>query len=112
MPRTPFKRVSDQERRENRYEIRLNDMEEEAIQKKAAMRNLSVADYMRRCALGRRADVRYEVEIILLLNQLVQAIRSLHKDLADMLNKVDPVIILSLRTVIDEARKAILRIEK
>lgn len=78
-----FKTVPAEQRRSNRYEIRLTAKEAEAIQFSAKIRQMSVAEFMRRAALGRRADVRYEVEIVIVLRDVVAAIRLLYAALVE-----------------------------
>lgn len=104
-----FAAKTDSERRSIRYEIRLNAAEETAIKHAAEIRKLSVAEYFRRTALGRRADVRYEMEIVLQLSQVVQSIREMHADL--VLRDIAPTA-EGFRPVIQDARAAMLRIEK
>ena len=102
-------KISDAERRSLRYEVRLNSAEDEAIKHSAAIRKLSVAEYMRRAALGRRADVRYEMDIVLQLSKIVKTIRDLHVDLVE---RGIELTAEGFRPVIDEAIAAMLRIEK
>jgi hypothetical protein len=52
--------------------------ESETIRKAAHIRSLSVAEFIRRAALGRRADVRYEDEIVRQLSTVVRVIRGMH----------------------------------
>ena len=104
-----FKKIPDADRRSIRYEIRLNAAEEAAIKHAADIRKLSVAEYFRRAALGRRADVRYEMEIVLQLSLVVQSIREMHADL--VVRGFAPTA-EGFRPVIKEAIAAMLRIEK
>lgn len=78
-----FKKIPDDQLRSVRYEIRLTAKEAEAIQFSASIRQMSVAEFMRRAALGRRADVRYEVEIVIVLRDVVAAIRLLYAALVE-----------------------------
>ncbi len=68
-------------RRDTRIEVRLNEKEAAAIRHAADIRMLTVSEYLRRTALARRADVRYEQEIVLRMSQEIQAIRALHADM-------------------------------
>lgn len=104
-----FKSKSPEQKRSVRYEIMLSVMEAEEIRTSARTRNLSVADFMRRAALGRRADVRYETETVLALREVVQAIRNLHATYVE--NKFQ-VPAKELGALIDEALAAMLRISK
>jgi hypothetical protein len=104
-----FKKKPLEQRRTIRYEIMLSMAEAEDIRTSAKIRNLSVADFLRRAALGRRADVRFETETVLALREVVQAIRQLHATFAakDAALPKD-----GLGQVIDAALAAMLRIEK
>jgi hypothetical protein len=62
------------------YKIKLNQAEADSIRQKAELRNLSMAEYMRRASLGRKADIHFETEIILTLRDSTKAIRTLHAD--------------------------------
>jgi hypothetical protein len=60
----------------------MNEKEAEKIRKSAKDRQLSMAEFMRRAALGRKAPVNYDVELFLALRKLDQSINSigdLHK---------------------------------
>jgi len=105
----PFKKKPEAEKRKIRYEILLSQKEAEEIRTYARIRNLSVADFMRRAALGRRADVRYETETVLCLREIVQSIRQLHATFAA---KDIPLPKDQLGTLIDQALAAMLRISK
>lgn len=72
-----FKQKPLSEKRRIRYEIMLSAVEAEEIRTSARIRNLSVADFMRRAAMGRRADVQFDKEIVLTLREVVQLIRQL-----------------------------------
>ncbi len=104
-----FKKLPDGERRTIRYRVWVNEAEDAAICHAAAIRKLPVADFFRRAALGRRADVRYEMEIVLVLSTLVQSIRALHADLVK--HGIAPTA-EGFRPLIAEAREAMRRIEK
>ncbi len=73
-----FKKMSDSEKKLERIEIRLSTKDAKTIRASAFMRNLTVADFIRRAALGRRADVGFEVEIVLALSDVVKSIRQLN----------------------------------
>jgi len=104
-----FKKLPDAEKRTTRYEILLTPKEAESIRTFAKIRNLSVADFMRRAALGRRADVRYETETVLALREIVQAIRQLHTNFAA---QEIPISKEQMGMLIDVALEAMLRISK
>ena len=69
-----FKKKSEQERRSIRYPILLNQKEAEQIRNAANERQLSVADFLRRTALGRKAEVNHNTELVLALLQLDRSI--------------------------------------
>lgn len=104
-----FTQKSDAERRSFRSKVMLNAAEHAIIKHAAEIRNLSVSEYFRRSALGKRTDVRYEMEIVLQLIKIVQTIRDLHVDLVE--RGIEPTA-EGFRPVIDEAIAAMLRIEK
>lgn len=101
--------MPDSEKRLIRYEILLSEKEANDIRSFARIRNLSVAEYMRRTAMGRRADVRFETEIVLSLREVIQSIRQLHATFITE-GVVPPRHELGL--LIDEALAAMLRISK
>lgn len=104
-----FKAVSDQERKDSSVLVRLNNTDLDTIKNSASIRNLSVSEFIRRAALGRKADVRYETEIVLQLSDVVRAIRAIHKAMVDH-NLVPPEEIWG--PVMDAAEAAMLRISK
>lgn len=73
-----FKKMPIEERKIFRCEIRLTAVDAATISASARMRNLSVCEYMRRTALGRRADVCYESQMVLALTDVVEAFKMLH----------------------------------
>lgn len=99
-----IKPVSDENRKSVAYQVRLNQAEAIAIRRSALMRNLSVAEFIRRAALGRKADVRYETEIVLALREVTQAIRKMHADFVEA--KILPVEFEEWRVVIKQATEA------
>ena len=48
-----------------RLDVRVNAAEKAEIKERASRACLSVSDYVRRCALGKRVDMRYDVDTIL-----------------------------------------------
>ena len=48
-----------------RLDVRVNAAEKAEIKERASRACLSVSDYVRRCALGKRVDMRYDVDAIL-----------------------------------------------
>ncbi|CAG0950743.1 hypothetical protein RHDC4_00059 [Rhodocyclaceae bacterium] len=109
MKRKLFKKVPDAERRTIPLKIMLNAAEDEAIKRAAEIRILDKSEYVRRAALGRRADVRYETEIVLALTKVTQSIRALH---VDLMEKGIAPSAEAMRVIVKDARDAIRRIEK
>lgn len=104
-----FKKMPSAEKGTVRYEIRLSGKDAEIIRASALVRNLSVAEFMRRAALGRRADIRYETEIVLTLRDVVQSVRMLHA--AYVSDGIVPQTEI-WEMIISEAKTAMLRISK
>lgn len=104
-----FKKIPAEKRKSVRYEVRLSPKEAETIHTSAHIRNLSVAEFIRRAALKRRADIRYETEIVLTLREVVQSIRRLHAALVE--RGIQPPED-EWRPLIKEAVAAMLRISK
>lgn len=101
-----FQKVADSEARKPRG-FRATNKEWESIQKEASVRNLTANDYLIRAALGRRADVRIETEIIIALRDVVAAIRALHASVVEL--KLQPLK-EEWGVIIDEACAAMRRI--
>ena len=104
-----FKKKDESERRSARYQINLNEAEVTEIRHLAKIRQMGVAEFMRRAALGRKADVDYETEIVLALIGITKAIRGLHKGMVEQ--GFPPPEELLLPVILD-ARAAMLRISK
>lgn len=105
-----FKTKPATERKSIRYEIRLTAGDAEKISKAAKDRQLSVAEYMRRTALGRRADVNYEVDLVLALLQLNRAINSIGELHKQMIARGITPPVDDWRPVKNEIRQAVVRI--
>ena len=104
-----FEKKDETSTRSVRRELRLTKEEDRQIRDAAALRQLDVSDLIRRAALGRKADVRVEVEIILMLIEVVKEIRELHATVLAT-GAVPPE--QQWQPVIDQAVAAMLRIEK
>ncbi|OJW50282.1 MAG: hypothetical protein BGO63_11250 [Candidatus Accumulibacter sp. 66-26] len=95
----------------------VNAAERAEIEHNANIRNLTVGDFMRRAGLGRKADVRYDTQIVLAVTELVQSIRTLNVDLLSMqtvemdANRLD-ALLDTMRQIVGEAKAALLRIDK
>jgi len=98
-----FKKISEHDLRSISYRIHLTETEAETIRTSAGIRNLSVADFMRKAALGRRADVRYETQIVLSLWSVDRSLRALRAAMVERgINPPDS----ELRPVLKEIFKA------
>ena len=97
------------DRKSVQYEIRMTTSEAESVQNAAKIRCLSVAEYMLKASLGRRADVRFDAEIVLVIREIVQVIRQLHSQFV-MQRIVPPSDLLEL--LLDESILAMQRISK
>ena len=104
-----FKKKSPSELRSIRRPILLTIEEDEKIRHSAKIRNMCVAEFMRRAALGRKADVDYDTQIVLQLSDVVRSIRAIHKAMVDL--KIEPPEGI-WGPVMDEALNALLRIGK
>jgi uncharacterized protein (DUF1778 family) len=78
-----FVKLPEEEKRNVRVAVRLHSTEYEAIRAAADVRHVSVSDFMRSTALGRKCDVRFEVDCILAISDAVRAIRAMHKAMVE-----------------------------
>lgn len=92
-----------------RCELRLTREEDQLIRDAAGLRQLDVSEFIRRAALGRKADVRVEVEIVLMLIEVVKEMRELHTAVVAT-GALPPES--QWQPVIDQAVSAMLRIQK
>ena len=92
-----------------RRELRLTLEEDQRIRDAAALRQLNVSEFIRRAALGKKADVRFEVELVLMLIEVVKSIRELHSAVVAT-GALPPEE--QWQPVISQAVAAMLRIEK
>lgn len=89
--------------------VRMSQTDREEIRHLANVRQMSVSEFIRRAALGRKADVDYETETILILREVTKHMRELHADLVD--HGIAPLED-AMRVVIHEAKAAMLRISR
>lgn len=89
--------------------VYLTEDEATLIKEAAKIRNLSVAEYFRRTALGRKADVKYETEIVTMLGTLVKIFRDIHAILVETNRPMDEY---EFNKAVNEAKCAMLRITK
>lgn len=106
---TLFKRKDPADLRSVRYPILLTEKEAVTIRHSAHIRQMSVAEFIRRAALGRKAEVDYNSEAVLVLSTVTRAIRELH---AGMVKFSTPIQEEALSELIVLARAAMLRIAK
>jgi len=106
---TLFKKKDDADARSVRRELRLTREEDQLIRDAAALRQLDVSEFIRRAALGRKADVRFEIDIVLMLIEVVKSIRELHSAVVAT-GGLPPEP--QWQPVISQAVAAMLRIEK
>jgi uncharacterized protein (DUF1778 family) len=104
-----FKKKPEQELKSVRYQIRLTIKDDEKIRHSAKIRQMDVSEFIRRAALGRKANVDYETEIVLALIDITRAIRALHAAMVKQSFLPPEELLLP---VILEARAAMLRISK
>lgn len=109
MATTLFQKKAPEDVRGKRFPLRLTSKERDDIQHLADIRNLDMSEYIRRAALGRKADVSYEIEIVLALSNVTKAIRDMHAAL--VAQGIAPPDAVLLPVVLD-ARAAMLRIGK
>ena len=104
-----FKKKTEHELKSVRYQIRLTAKDDEKIRHSAKIRQMDVSEFIRRAALGRKANVDYETEIVLALSDSTRAIRALH---AAMVERGIPPPEDLLLPIIVGAGDAIMRISK
>jgi hypothetical protein len=76
-----FKKKELDDLRTDRIPVLFTAKEGAKVRNKAMIRNLPVSEFMRRSALGRRADVRMETQAVLALHHFIQELRALNKNL-------------------------------
>lgn len=73
-----FKILPAENRKNKVIHVRVSVNEFENISASARARNLSDSEFIRRAALGRRTDIKYESQIILSLDAVIKSILCLH----------------------------------
>lgn len=104
-----FQKKDPSELRSKRVPLLLTEKEHLQIGRLAKVRNLDVSEFIRRAALGRKADVDHETQIVLALSDVTRSIRGLHAALVE--HGAVPLESQLLPVILD-AREAILRISK
>lgn len=116
----PFKAVPTELKRTLRIPVRVNAEEKAQLDHAAQIRNLDTSDWLRRAGLGRKADVRYDTQIVLAITQSVQAIRTTGLDILSLAPTLanEPAsaklhqLLDEMRQAVVEAKAALLRIDK
>ena len=103
-----FKKMPIEARKISRFEIRLTATDAATISASAEARNLSMSDFMRRAALGRRADVHFETEIVISLREVAQSIQALH---ATFVKQGIPPPEAKIAELLDTAHGAMLQLQ-
>ncbi|HIH2745198.1 TPA: plasmid mobilization protein [Burkholderia lata] len=109
MAKHHFTKKDDSERRTIRKVFRVTEEEDQKIRHSASIRQMDDSEFIRRAALGRKADVDYETEIVLTLSDITRAVRAMH---AAMVERGIAPPEAELLPLILEARAAMLRISK
>lgn len=104
-----FKTKPAETKRTRRYPTLWTNAEFEIVETQAKIRNLDVSEFIRRAALGRRADVRFETQTVTVLHHLVQEIKGWRKDMAEGGHPTPDSAVI---TLIRAACEAMLRISK
>ena len=92
-----------------RFTLRVTESESEQIRQAASIRQMDVNEYIRRAALGRKADVDYETETVLALMGVTKAIRDLY---GALIERGLPPMKEDMQPIVDHAIAAIIRISK
>jgi len=109
MAKPHFKKRSEEETKSVKTLIGWTPDEAAKVRAAAKHRSLPVAEFIRRAALGRRADVDFVTDIVLSVSDLTKAIRELH---AAMIQQGITPPSDELLSLIVEGRAAMLRISK
>jgi hypothetical protein len=109
MAKSHFQKKPDAEKRTVPTLIRWTEDEAQKVRHSASIRQMDVAEFIRRAALGRKADVDFETEIVLALSDITRSVRALH---AAMVERGIAPPEADLLPLILDARAAMLRISK
>ena len=104
-----FEKKSADQLKSVRWPLRVTEQEAQQIRHAASIRQLDVTEFIRRAALGRKANVDYETEIVLALSAVTRSIRGLHAALVE--RGIEPPE-SEWRPIMVEAMAAMLRISK
>jgi len=107
MSRAYFQKKPDAAKRSVQMLVRWTEDEARKVRHSAGIRQMDVAEFIRRAALGRKADVDHETEVVLALSAITREIRAIH---ASMVERGFPPPEDALLPVLLEARRAILRV--
>jgi hypothetical protein len=109
MAQSHFKKKPEGEKLKVKILVGWTESDAAELKKKAQHRKLDVNEYIRRCALGRKADVDYDTDIVLSLSGITHAIRAMHAGMVE--RNIAPPEAEMLSLILD-ARAAIQRISK
>lgn len=73
-----FRKIDPIQRRSIEMRVYLSAAESKKIKQLAEIRHLSVANYILRAALGKRADIHHNSEVTLALSMFARALRDFH----------------------------------
>jgi uncharacterized protein (DUF1778 family) len=104
-----FREVAEEKKRKKLLKAYGTEVEKKAIEEQAAIRDLSVSDYLVRSALHRRADVKMETDLILAVREMVNQLKAVHAGyLAKGLQPPETV----LQPVLNRCEEAILNLAR
>ena len=77
----PFQKISALEKRTHVFHVRMTAQEASTIERLAKSRHLTVSEFIRRTATGRKIETRFEDQIILALRDIMCAIMFLRSSI-------------------------------
>jgi len=104
-----FERKNTEEKYSERVIVKFTPSGHQHLKEQASARLLDISEFIRRAVTGRRADVRYETNVILEVGKLIRSVNELRKELFERGLIDDEAKWAEVR---DEAIEAMLRIEK
>lgn len=103
-----FKKIDAAKKRTINYMVRLSGEEAETIRTSALVRKLSVAEFMRRASLARKADVNYETEIVRAMGESITVM----KDMSTIMRELKIAIpVTEMRELMAGMRSAIEKVD-
>jgi hypothetical protein len=104
-----FRKKASDQLASSRRQLSVTQDEAVQIRRSAHVRTLTMSEFIRRAALGRKAEVDYVTDTVLQLSDVVRAIRQAHKSMVER-NITPPEEVWS--PIMDGAMHAILRVGK